>query len=393
MRSIMKKLTKILIFPAIIFLFFAGICLFQPKLSNDVIISNAMETEIQHKSSILIERKSGKMLNGQNEHERVPIASVTKLMTILLTLEKIEQKDISLEDKVRVSENAFGMGGSQIFLDANVDYSLSELLKSVVVASANDSSVALAEYIAGSEANFVRMMNDRASQLNMNDTHYSNCTGLPTPDGVSSAFDQAILLNKVLDYDLYHTYSSIWLEDFVHPSGRTTQMANTNKLARFYSGCIGGKTGSTNQAKYCLAIGAKRNDMELISVVLGVENSKDRFKLASDLLNYGFANFEAKTLFDNSNLTDKTVAVKGQNRATGLKAERNYTIVTKKNEDVNFSLNYHLPNMLTSVKENQVVGNVEIVVDGQIVDTINLLATDTISEAKLWDYMKDIMNS
>lgn len=393
MRSIMKKLSKILILPAIIFLFFAGICLFQPKLSNDIIIANAMETEIQHKSSILIERKSGKMLDGQNEHERVPIASVTKLMTILLTLEKLDQGDISLEDKVRVSENAFGMGGSQIFLDANVDYSLSELLKSVVVASANDSSVALAEYIAGSEANFVRMMNDRATQLNMNDTHYSNCTGLPTPDGVSSAFDQAILLNKVLDYDLYHTYSSIWLEDFVHPSGRTTQMANTNKLSRFYSGCIGGKTGSTNQAKYCLAIGAKRNDMELISVVLGVENSKDRFKLASDLLNYGFANFEAKTLFDNSNLTDKTVAVKGQNRATGLKAERDYTIVTKKNEEVNFSLNYHLPNMLTSVKENQVVGNVEIVVDGQIVDTINLLATDTISEAKLWDYMKDIMNS
>ena len=343
-----------------------------------------------HKSSVLIEKNSGKILYDNNSSEQLPIASVTKLMTILLTLEKIDAGEISLTDKVTVSENASGMGGSQIFIDTGLSYELGELLKSVIVASANDSSVALAEYIAGSEANFVKMMNERAKELNLKNTNYVNCTGLPTPDGYSCAYDQAIILSKVLYYDTYHTYSSIWLEDFVHPDGRTTQMTNTNRLSRFYDGCTGGKTGSTNQAKYCLAVGAKRGDMELISVVLGADNSKERFKLASDLLDYGFANFESKTIFNNSSLNGMTIRIKGMDRVTHLKAERNYTLVTDKNEQVNVSLNYNLPNMLTEVKENQVVGNVEIIIDGVVVDKINILSTETHNPATIWDYFKEL---
>ena len=346
-----------------------------------------------HKASILIERKSGKVLSENNSHEKLPIASVTKLMTILLTLEKIDAGEISLEDKVMVSETAHGMGGSQIFLDANTEYVLSDLLKSVIVASANDSSVALAEHISGSENNFVKLMNARANELNMHDTHYSNCTGLPTLDGLSSAHDQAVLLNKVLNYSTYHEFSSVWHEDFVHPSGRTTQMTNTNKLSRYYDGCIGGKTGSTNQAKYCLTVGAKRGDMELISVVLGSDNSKERFKLASDLLNYGFNTFESKTLFSDLDLQNKTIAIKGMDRHTTLKAERDFTIVFDKNETLNFSLNFNLPNQLSSVNENQVVGNVEIVVDGIVVDTINILSAETHNEATVWNYFKEIINN
>jgi len=312
-------------------------------------------------------------------------------MTVLLTLEKIDSNEISLEDKVLVSSNASGMGGSQIFLDADCEYVLGDLLKSIIVASANDSSVALAEYIAGSENNFVQMMNNKCRELGLIDTHYANCTGLPSAEGYSSAYDQAIILNRVLDYDTYHDYSSIWMEDFTHPSGRITQMTNTNKLSRFYEGCIGGKTGSTNEAKYCLAVGAKRNDMQIIAVVLGAENSKDRFKLASDLLNYGFENFTSKTIFSNNDLSDKIIKIKGMDRYTTLKAERDYTVVSNKNEDTNFSLSYHLPNMLTKVKENEVVGNVEIIVDGIVVDCINILSAETHDEASLWDYMKEIV--
>ncbi len=379
-----KKFLSILIVPILIL---AVILVPNIKLHAQAV------PEIEHKASVLIERNSGKVLSEFNSREHLPIASVTKLMTILLTLEKIDAGEIALTDKVMVSPNASGMGGSQIFLDANNEYELGELLKSVVVASANDSSVALAEHIAGSENNFVRLMNERAHELGLNDTNYANCTGLPTPDGYSCAYDQAVILNKVLNYDIYHDYSSIWLEDFVHPSGRTTVMTNTNKLSRFYSGCIGGKTGSTNQAKYCLAVGAKRNDTELISVVLGADNSQNRFKLASDLLNYGFDNFEAKTIFSSSDLTDKTIKIKGMDRVTHLKAERDYTMICKKGEDVNFSLNFNLPNMLNKVSENEVVGNVEIVVDGVVVDTINLLSTETHEEASLFDYMKDIINN
>lgn len=363
-------------------------------IPHKIITADAsFESNVNYKSAVLIEKNSNEILFENNCHERLPIASVTKLMTILLTMEKIGSNEISLDDKVMVSATASGMGGSQVFLDYEEEYYLKDLLKSVIIASANDSSVAIAEHIAGSENNFVKMMNERAKELNLLDTNYVNCTGLPSPDGYSSAYDQAIVLKHVLDFDLYHEYSSIWMEDFVHPSGRTTQMANTNKLSRFYEGCMGGKTGSTNQAKYCLAVGASRNDVELISVVLGAEDSKGRFKLSSDLLNYGFENFETKTLFDNSMLKDKMIKIKGLDRVTHLKAERDFTYVTKIGEDVNFSLNYNLPNMLTKVYENQVVGNVEIVIDGVVVDKINILSTETHEEVTVWDYIKEITNS
>lgn len=363
-------------------------------IPHKIITADAsFESNVNYKSAVLIEKNSNEILLENNCHERLPIASVTKLMTILLTMEKIGSNEISLDDKVMVSATASGMGGSQVFLDYEEEYYLKDLLKSVIIASANDSSVAIAEHIAGSENNFVKMMNERAKELNLLDTNYVNCTGLPSPDGYSSAYDQAIVLKHVLDFDLYHEYSSIWMEDFVHPSGRTTQMANTNKLSRFYEGCMGGKTGSTNQAKYCLAVGASRNDVELISVVLGAEDSKGRFKLSSDLLNYGFENFETKTLFDNSMLKDKMIKIKGLDRVTHLKAERDFTYVCKIGEDVNFSLNYNLPNMLTKVYENQVVGNVEIVIDGVVVDKINILSTETHEEVTVWDYIKEITNS
>lgn len=388
----MKKSKQIILKLSLII--FGAIISFVFLFSNQTIIADAgFTTNANCKSAVLIEKISKQVLYENASHEKLPIASVTKLMTVLLTLEHIDNGSISLDDKVMVSSNASGMGGSQIFLDSDNEYVLGELLKSVIVASANDSSVALAEYIAGSENNFIRMMNERAKELNMLDTNYANCTGLPSAEGYSSAYDQALVLREVLDYDIYHTYSSIWFEDFTHPSGRTTQMANTNKLSRYYDGCIGGKTGSTNQAKYCLAVGAKRNDMSLISVVLGADSSQERFKYASDLLNYGFENYESKTLFGNKDLEGKTIKIKGMDRSTRLTAERDYALVSKIGEDVNFSLNFNLPSMLTSVKQNQVVGNVEIIVDGVVVDKINILALDSHREANVWDYFKEIINN
>lgn len=388
----MKKSKQIILKLSLII--FGAIISFVFLFSNQTIIADAgFTTNANCKSAVLIEKNSKQVLYENASHEKLPIASVTKLMTVLLTLEHIDNGSISLDDKVMVSSNASGMGGSQIFLDSDNEYVLGELLKSVIVASANDSSVALAEYIAGSENNFVRMMNERAKELNMLDTNYANCTGLPSAEGYSSAYDQALVLREVLDYDIYHTYSSIWFEDFTHPSGRTTQMANTNKLSKYYDGCIGGKTGSTNQAKYCLAVGAKRNDMSLISVVLGADSSQERFKYASDLLNYGFENYESKTLFSNKDLEGKTIKIKGMDRSTRLTAERDYALVSKIGEDVNFSLNFNLPSMLISVKQNQVVGNVEIIVDGVVVDKINILALDSHREANVWDYFKEIINN
>ena len=384
-----KQIAKNLIVSVVAILLIALMLI--PK--QNMIVNANFETDVNHKSSILVEYNTGKVLVDNNAHEKLPIASVTKLMTILLTLEEIDAGKINVNDKIVVSDNASGMGGSQIFLDANSEYEIGQLLKSVIVASANDSSVALAEHIAGSEQNFVKMMNEKANILNLNDTNYVNCTGLPSNEGYSSAYDQSIILKQVLSFDLYHEYSSIWMEDFTHPSGRITQMTNTNKLSRFYEGCIGGKTCSTNQAKYCLAVGAEKNNTKFIAVVLGAENSKERFKLASDLLNHGFANFESKKIFSNQDLVNKTIKIRGNKNEIQLKAEREYSVITNKNEKVNYSLIYHLPNQLSKVQENEVVGTVEIVVEGVVVDTIDILSCNTFAEPSIWDNFKEIINT
>lgn len=338
----------------------------------------------------LIDKDSGNLLIGKNETERMPVASIVKLMTIFITLEEIESGNLSIDDNVSVSDNASGMGGSQIFLDANCEYKLGELLKSVIVCSANDSSVALAEHIAGSEELFVEKMNERAKQLDMSNTNYVNATGLPADNQYSCAVDVAKVLSKVLNYELYHEYSKVWLEDFVHPSGRTTEMTNTNKLVRFYDGCIGGKTGSTSEAKYCLGAGAKRQNMTLIAVVLGSENSKERFDNVRELLNYGFANYSNTILFSNENLKDKTIKMQGQEKYAQLKAEKECNIVTKKGEKIDVEYHYNLPSTMLKVDEDEVVGSVDVTINGEIYETINILSATKIDEPSYLDYIKRI---
>jgi len=353
-------------------------------------VSATEVNSINCKSYILIDKDSGKILDEKNSKDRLPVASITKLMTILLTLEQIEKQHINIDDMVTVSENASGMGGSQIFLDANSEYAVGELLKSVIVCSANDSSVALAEYISGSEELFVKEMNKKANELGLTDTNYENATGLPSPNQYSSASDVALVLRKVLDYPLYSTYSHIWLEEFAHPSGRTTEMTNTNKLSRFYEGCLGGKTGSTNEAKYCLAVGAERNNMRLIAVCLGSETSKERFSNCSNLLNYGFANFENTVVFDQNDLENIKIKMQGQDKYLSLKADRNSNIITSKGKDIKIEYQYYLPNSLESVKLDEEVGSVEIIINGEVYDKITLRATETIKEPTFVDYLKRI---
>ena len=219
----MKKL-----FVPIFVLIMALGCLLPCKIST--VYASEQPITKSCRAYVLMDKDSKTVLVGKNETERMPVASIVKLMTILITLEEIEEGNLTIDDRVSVSDNASSMGGSQIFLDANTEYNLGELLKSVIVCSANDSSVALAEHISGSEELFVERMNKRAKELEMENTNYENATGLPSQNQYSCAIDVAKVLNKVLDYDLYHEYSKVWLEDFKHPSGRTTEMTNTNKL-------------------------------------------------------------------------------------------------------------------------------------------------------------------
>lgn len=346
------------------------------------------QPETKTKASILIDMDSKNILYENNATEQLPVASIVKLMTIMLTLEHIDSGSISLEDKVMVSENASGMGGSQIFLDANCEYALGELLKSVIVCSANDSSVALAEYIAGSEASFVNLMNKRADEMNLENTNYVNCTGLPASNQYSCALDVAKILSNVLSYEKYHEYSSIWLEDFEHPSGRTTEMTNTNRLSRFYEGCIGGKTGSTSEAGYCLAVGASRNNLNLISVVLGASTTKDRFKSASDLLNYGFANYENYILNTNDIVN---ISYKDE-RPLKIKIDGICNILTHKGEAPEYSIICYAPTKVSKCDIGQELGYIEIIINNEIYSTLKIIADEQIDEPTFIDNLKEIYN-
>ncbi|MBQ7797594.1 MAG: D-alanyl-D-alanine carboxypeptidase [Clostridia bacterium] len=377
----MKNLKKsfIYIFCSLALIFNVGINMGQTYASEYV-------PETQTKASILIDMDSQKVLYDNNSTARMPVASIVKLMTIMLTFEHINSGAISLDDKVMVSENASGMGGSQIFLDANCEYNLGELLKSVIVCSANDSSVALAEHIAGSESSFVSLMNERVKEMGLENTNYINCTGLPADNQYSCALDVSKILSNVFTYEKYHEYSSVWLENFAHPSGRTTEMTNTNRLSRFYDGCIGGKTGSTSEAGYCLAVGAKRNNLSLISVVLGANTTKERFKSASDLLNYGFANYENYVINTNDIVN---ISYKGE-RALKTKIDGECKILIEKGQTPNYTINCYAPNKISQCDMGQELGYIEILVDNQLYSTLKILADEQIDKPTYLDNLKDI---
>ena len=246
---------------------------------------------VKSKSAYLMDYKTKTVIYEKNELEHLPIASMCKVMTLLLCFDEIDNGNIKYDEKITISENSAGMGGSQVFLEKDGEYIVGELIKSIVVASANDACVAMAERIAGSQANFVDKMNEKASELGMNNTVFVNCTGLPQAGQYSCARDVGVMFSKLLEHKDYYKFSKIWTDVVMHPNDRKTEISNTNKLIRFYKGCDSGKTGYTNEAGHCLTASAVRNDMRLVGVVICASNSKERFSDVSNMFNYGFDNF------------------------------------------------------------------------------------------------------
>ncbi len=347
--------------------------------------------EISSKSACLVDFGSQEVLFEKNSHAKVPIASMVKMMTILLTVEDIESGELKLDDMVTTSENASGMGGSQVFIDPYVEYSVEDLLKSVIIASANDASVALAEHISGSETNFVKRMNKRANELSMNDTHYVNCTGLPAPEGYSSAYDSAIVLGELCKHEIYHNYSTIWMEDLIHPSGRKTGLTNTNRLIRYYSGCDGGKTGSTNEAGCCLSATAKRDDMRLIAVIVGAKDSQTRFNECSQLFNYGFVNFENICLINEADVVGQSSIVKGKKQQIDVYPSQNYTVLIKKNEENPYKVDYDYSKSIKApLNQGDVVGKIVVSKNGVVTKEIDLVIRDSVEKLGYIDTLRKI---
>lgn len=243
-------------------------------------------------SAILAETETGTVIFEKNADERREAASITKLMTALLVLEALQRGDVKLDDPVTVSPHAAAMKGSQALLDANATYPLEQLLRTTIMVSANDSAVALAEHLCGTEEAFVQRMNQRAAELGMANTCYVNCTGYPQQGQYTTARDVMTVSCAVSRYPQYFTYASEWLGELKHPGGRITSLTNTNRLVRFYQSCDGFKTGSTDAARYCLSATASKNGMRLAAVVLGTPVSQTRFNEARAMLDYGFATYQ-----------------------------------------------------------------------------------------------------
>ena len=332
-------------------------------------------------AAILIEMDSGQIIFEHNADEMRPVASVTKVMTILLALEAIDDGRASLEDMVTVSRNASGMGGSQILLDTGESQTYSQLLKSVIVGSANDSAVALAEYLYGSEELFVAYMNERAGELELTGTNYVNCTGLPAEGQYTTARDVATIAREMFSHAAYYEFSQVWLEDFDHHDGRFTQLTNTNKLIRLYEGCDGGKTGSTEDAGYCLAATARRGGMRLVSVVLGSRTSTERFDTAAAMFDYGFANYRLYPV------AEKGTPVKGGLAVNGGDAERvplvldgDLTLLITKGAEQSVELRPSLPESLEApVEMGQRVGSVDVMLDGRQVASLDVVTAAEVS--------------
>lgn len=345
------------------------------------------------KSAILMDYNTKTIIYEKDKNKKLPIASMVKLMTIYLTFKSIDEGIINPEQKITTSEKASGMGGSQVFIDPYVSYKVEDLLKSVIMASANDASVALAEAISGSEDEFVNLMNKTAKELNMNNTKYANCTGLPAPEQYSTAEDCGLMLVSLLKYEDYHKYSNVWMDELIHPSGRKTELVNTNKLIRYFDGCDSGKTGSTSEAGYCLTASAKKNNLRLISVIIGAKTGNDRFKESTDLLNYGFANYENKHLVVSGNILKELPTLKCKQTTAKIVAEEDYFAFDKKGNKSNYEISYSLPECLGKTKKGQKVGEMIISKDGNVVKVINLTVNENLEQLTIKDNFKNIIKN
>lgn len=283
--------------------------------------------EIDCRSAILVEASTGKTLFEHNPHEALPPASVTKIMTMLLTMEAIDGGNLSLDDIVTASENAKSYGGSTIFLDAGEQMSVNDLLKGIAVASGNDACVAIAEHISGSESSFVEMMNNRARELGMNDTNFENCNGLDTDGHVTSAYDIALMSRELLKHEKIFDYTTIWTDTL--RDGKFN-LANTNKLIRFYNGANGLKTGSTSIAGSCISATAKRDGLQLIAVVLNAPNSSKRFESAKSMLDWGFANYTLVRPVETTEITGEVKVAKGLKEFVTPKPKEDFEVLIDK---------------------------------------------------------------
>lgn len=345
------------------------------------------------KSAILVEASTGKILFEKNSDEQLAPASMTKIMSMLLIMEAIESGKIKMDDSVMISKNAASMGGSQIFLQEGDTYKVEELLKGIAVASGNDAVVAMAEKVGGSVEGFVSMMNARAQELGLSNTHFVNPHGLDAENHYSSARDMSIMGMELVKHEKILEFTSIYEDYLKKPDGSSTWLVNTNKLVRFYNGVDGLKTGFTTTAGYCITTTAKRGDMRLLSVVMGVDSSDKRSSDTTNLLNYGFNSYQVKKVLEKDTILGKANVHGGKQENVDIALNEDVIEIQKINDAVNeynYELEYYEVN--APLKKGDVVGLIHIKnLQGQEVFTKNLVAQGDVLKANIWDLFSKSM--
>ncbi|MBW6409377.1 D-alanyl-D-alanine carboxypeptidase family protein [Clostridium weizhouense] len=343
---------------------------------------------VEAKSALLIEPNTGKVLYEKNPDEKFAPASVTKIMTMLLTMEAIDSGKMQLDDKVTCSENAKKMGGSTMLLDTGEIRTVEELLKGVAIASGNDAAVALAEYIAGNEADFVVLMNKRAQELGMKNTTFKNCNGLPAEGHLSTATDIAIMSRELLKHPKVLKYTGTYMDSISEGRKSPIELVNHNKLVRFFEGCDGLKTGFTSEAKYCISATATRNGVRMLTVIMGAPTYKIRNRDAGILLNHGFSKYEGKKVVSKDEDVEKVPMNKQGDKFFMAKAKDDLTAVIPKGSSAELTKKIVIDELKPEYKQGEIVGKCEVYLGEEKVGEIDIYSDRDIKKGNIFDNIK-----
>ena len=371
-----------------------AICICANLLSGTAVFAK-LGTEIKSPSAVLMDAATGAMLFEKNPHERLEPASITKIMTLLLTFEAIDNGEASPNDVIKISERAWKTGGSQVFLALGEEQTLETLTKCIIVASANDASVAVAEHIGGSYEGFVLKMNEKAKVLGMDNTSFKNPHGLSEEGHFSSAHDIAIMSKEMVAFDTFFRWSSTWLDYLEHTDRKrdATMLANTNKLLGKYEGLDGIKTGFHSKAGHCFVGTAKRDDFRLISVVLNADKTEDRFDDTVNLLDFGFGNFDSMQVIKKDSIQKSLVVEKGATSNVNIVASKDINILTPKGKGQTITTKMVIPEKLTApIQKGEKVGSLTVERDEEILETIDLIVSDDIERVNFFGMMKKVFN-
>lgn len=357
-------------------------------------IVKADEINVEARSALLIEPVTGKIIYEKNIHDKFAPASVTKIMTMLLAMESIDNGKIKLTDTITVSENAKKMGGSTMLLDTGEVRTVEEILKGIAVASGNDASVAMAEYLGGTEENFVVMMNEKAKELGMTNTVFKNCNGLPAEGHISTAYDIALMSKELLKHDTILNYTGIYMETISEGRKTPIELVNHNKLVRFFKGCDGLKTGYTEEAKYCISATATRDGVRMLTVIMGAPTFKIRNRDASMLLNYGFSKFQCKTIVEKDNDVENISMSKNGDKFFIAKAKEDLKVTILKGEEEKLTKKVILNNPdKKKYTKGEVVGKCEVYLEENLLGTVEIYADRDIKKANIFENIKYNMSN